>query len=1115
MSNLKFLSKAIALFIIIAAICVYTGCGVSSDPINGAGLINNFSGNTATLRGRVAIPESGTASIRKTLMGSLIAVQGAKVYLEDNINIYGIADENGYYVINNVPLGEHKLIAKISNVMNEVYMTRSAAINVTTSTSADPIAVEEILYPEKAENYVTVNLIDSTTNQPLSFAEVVVWGEKKTTDAEGKVTLGPLPDCENELVSINKAGYNSISSNFDFTANNNSETTIKLNSFGQSNTNRAPITSILCDSFEYNNGVAWLKKDTNVTFKAKVKDPDNDSYDLRWEANIGSISSNIGDTASYYTPNKDCLVVVTLTATDINGGVGQSVLKINIGDYRAYPATGTQPIATGTYPIATGTEPIATDTSSISTYTPPVSVNGLANVAPANHSFITSVASMTQVTFKWTTNATGSAPIFFLYTGRNASALTLNGSGTTNRERSALFNSFGDYYWQIWMFVGGMSEPIKSDIWHFNIGQANRSPNVPVLSSPVNNEENVILAPSFVWRASDPDGDTVYNDLYLSDNSSFNSSNLMIASSTANSWKCDRTLMQGKKYYWKIISRDIYGLNTSSSVYSFTTLTASDTTPPEVLSVNPANNSNLDRNTSLTFVFNEGISYADGAFVIEPEIIGAWITPASNTVTFYPVEDWLRGINYNVVINRNKIRDDKGNVASGTYVYSYSRNSGIFMSEGYHSIRMPYDMSAGEVQTLSIASYTSSTGKVYAVVVADEDGGSANISAKQISSNNPVLSRHLALRKFEKNSPELPEKLRRSFKYGSNREPLRRSIGDERNFYVLDDDRNEIDMTTTLVYISDHFLIYQDTELNYNSTYPSYSEIAQKCEDMLGPLTNVFGNFPTEGVDGESKISLVFTRRLGSGICGYFYSRDCYPKTTSPTSYYRYSNECKVLYMTMYPKATHPNLIYQTAGHEMQHMINFNNLKVNNGPSDAGDVWLNEGLSVFAEDVLGYGEDQGSYIKGAEENISSLSLTSFDEVANYGLSYLFVKYLSDNGRYGNTDTIIKKLAKNDDGDIERIESITGEDFQTTLGRWGMAMYINDYRTSAQTSCGINGLNLSGTLGSVNLPGFAYENAGSVGTVNLKENQFRGFIGNNRSISIRAQSNMRVFLYFKK
>jgi hypothetical protein len=135
---------------------------------------------------------------------------------------------------------------------------------------------------------------------------------------------------------------------------------------------------------------------------------------------------------------------------------------------------------------------------------------------------------------------------------------------------------------------------------------------------------------------------------------------------------------------------------------------------------------------------------------------------------------------------------------------------------------------------------------------------------------------------------------------------------------------------------------------------------------------------------------------------------------------------------------------YGTLAHEYQHLIHDDN------DSDE-TTWINEGMSDFAEYLVGYGHPMGhvNFFLDHPEN----SLVEWDEyysaetgpetLADYGQAYLFQLYLNDH--YGKE--FIRTLAKEPKNGIEGINHVlqqynAGTDFEELFRRFTVALQVD-------------------------------------------------------------------------
>ena len=97
----------------------------------------------------------------------------------------------------------------------------------------------------------------------------------------------------------------------------------------------------------------------------------------------------------------------------------------------------------------------------------------------------------------------------------------------------------------------------------------NSAPTSVLLEAPSNGSSNVALGYDLDWVGSDPDGDNMFYDVYLEANDS--SPDLLVGNNVDPPHYFVTGLKYNTLYYWKVVGRDIYGEEKSSSTFSFHT----------------------------------------------------------------------------------------------------------------------------------------------------------------------------------------------------------------------------------------------------------------------------------------------------------------------------------------------------------------------------------------------------------------------------------------------------------------------------------------------------------------------------------------------------------------
>jgi len=186
---------------------------------------------------------------------------------------------------------------------------------------------------------------------------------------------------------------------------------------------------------------------------------------------------------------------------------------------------------------------------------------------------------------------------------------------------------------------------------------------------------------------------------------------------------------------------------------------------------------------------------------------------------------------------------------------------------------------------------------------------------------------------------------------------------------------NPIARTGEVMAVSQGAIVLADTARPANGfTQSDFQHFAVAYDTLVTPV--VYRNFgqPTD-LDGNNRVVLFFTpevNRLTSAgserfVGGFFYSRDLFPRTGTPRlQACPTSNVGEVLYLmvpdpagTINSNVREIDFVRRTAvatiAHELQHLVNaarrIHTLQLS-GSQIFEEVWLNEGLSHMAEELL-------------------------------------------------------------------------------------------------------------------------------------------------------------------
>jgi hypothetical protein len=303
------------------------------------------------------------------------------------------------------------------------------------------------------------------------------------------------------------------------------------------------------------------------------------------------------------------------------------------------------------------------------------------------------------------------------------------------------------------------------------------------------------------------------------------------------------------------------------------------------------------------------------------------------------------------------------------------------------------------------------------------------------------------------------------------------NVGDKRTFTVLKsadapgtsaDDY--VNVTATVQHVGQKVVIYLDdaspTTGGYTPT--DIAQIGGLFDDELYPIdTTAFGR--ESDVDGDGQVLVLLTDRVtrlagcsgGQVVVGFFFAVDLFPDLIG-------SNGSEVFYgLTPDPacsvdRSRAVELLPGVFIHEFQHMINFNqHVLVRDGDSE--DTWLNEGLSMFAQE-LGARQvpdarcfdndclnqfafdnfDNGyNFLFGLEDNALIGPAQPPLPLTEYGAAWLFVRWMGDHfsGSEPLVPDLTRKLVQTSRTGAANAANATGENFATLITEWHLTNYV--------------------------------------------------------------------------
>lgn len=265
--------------------------------------------------------------------------------------------------------------------------------------------------------------------------------------------------------------------------------------------------------------------------------------------------------------------------------------------------------------------------------------------------------------------------------------------------------------------------------------------------------------------------------------------------------------------------------------------------------------------------------------------------------------------------------------------------------------------------------------------------------------------------------------------------------------------------------VGSNVIFYVDTQVAlYSSADLTDSDVDLLCnefDEVAGKEFEIFGE-PSD-IDNNGKVAVLMTPQvnklgaMGGGIItGFFFANDLYTSANSNMRevIYVMVPDSNGVYGVTIPKSfAMNNLLPAVLPHELQHAINYNQKVFVSGVSSE-ENWLNEALSHFSEDRLGYGHENPSRIEvylDDTELYGPISAGS-PNLAERGAAYLFLRFLYEQADDG--DQFLWNLVHSDLVGAQNLEiSFAGknEDFDQVsefILRWSAAMVMSSFNLSS-------------------------------------------------------------------
>ncbi|MEA2575805.1 MAG: hypothetical protein QOH93_3103, partial [Chloroflexia bacterium] len=253
-------------------------------------------------------------------------------------------------------------------------------------------------------------------------------------------------------------------------------------------------------------------------------------------------------------------------------------------------------------------------------------------------------------------------------------------------------------------------------------------------------------------------------------------------------------------------------------------------------------------------------------------------------------------------------------------------------------------------------------------------------------------------------------------------------VGHADTFYMSDIlAKRYYTITATLLKVTEHAYWYVQEGQQVEATV--LEDAARAFEQQIYPTNHrLFGMEWVPGVDNDPRMTVLIAHIPGAG--GYFVSADEYTQAVNP-----FSNQREIIYVSMGDVAG----LGSTLAHEHQHMIHWYQ-------NPGHDVWINEGASMLAQDINGYG---AGGVEQAFETRPDLQLNTWQSNpelsrGNYGAAFLFFDFLR--AHYGGDQALRSLVAAKGRG-IDAVDNAlkdlgSQDDFLSVFKRWTLANLLD-------------------------------------------------------------------------
>ena len=235
--------------------------------------------------------------------------------------------------------------------------------------------------------------------------------------------------------------------------------------------------------------------------------------------------------------------------------------------------------------------------------------------------------------------------------------------------------------------------------------------------------------------------------------------------------------------------------------------------------------------------------------------------------------------------------------------------------------------------------------------------------------------------------------------------------------------------TARVAAVSNSAIVAVDSQAPANGfTDADYVSFAATFDTLIFALDTTAFGAPGD-IDGNGRVLIFFTQAVNQltppgangFIGGFFFSRDLFTTAECATSnvgemFYVPVVDTASLYNGFFKsKSALQTQLYGTLAHEFQHLINASRRLAQAPPANFEEVWLNEGMSHIAEELLYFRESGFTPKSGLTLSMVRSSQAQVDAINNYQIQNLlrlddYLKAPSVNSPYAPNDSLATRGA---------------------------------------------------------------------------------------------------------